>query len=106
LLRDQNPQVALMALHANAVSEQEVEQLAASRAVVDEILQAIARKREWVQRYSVAKNLVWNPRTPLPVAMRLVNKMSVRDLRDLGRDRNVPDAVRSTALRLYRIKHQ
>lgn len=106
LLRDQNPQVALMALHANAVSEQEVEQLAASRAVVDEILQAIARKRDWVQRYTVAKNLVWNPRTPLPVAMRLITKMSVRDLRELGRDRNVADAVRSTALRLYRIKHQ
>jgi hypothetical protein len=106
LLRDQNPQVALMALHANAVSEQEIEQIAASRVVVDEVLGAIARKREWVQRYTVAKNLVWNPRTPLPIAMRLITRMSVRDLRELGRDRNVADAVRSTALRLYRIKHQ
>ena len=32
--------------------------------------------------------------------------LSVRDLRDMGRDRNVPDVVRSTALRLYRIKVQ
>lgn len=106
LLRDQNPQVAIMALTANAVSEQEVEQLAGSRVVVDEVLGAIARKREWVQRYSIAKNLVWNPRTPLPIAMRLISKMSVRDLRDLARDRNVADAVRSTALRLYRIKQR
>ena len=45
-------------------------------------------------------------RTPLPVSLRLVNRMAVRDLRELGRDKNVPDAVRSTALRLYRIKQQ
>ena len=50
--------------------------------------------------------LIFNPRTPLPTAMRLIPRLSVRDLKDLGRDRNVPDAVRSTALRLYRIKQQ
>ncbi len=67
---------------------------------------AISKKRDWVNKYTVAKALIWNPRTPLPTALRLVNKLAVRDLRDLGRDRNVPDAVRSTALRLYRIKQQ
>jgi hypothetical protein len=106
LVRDQNPQVALMALLASAVSDQEIELTAASRVVAAEVLEAIARKREWVQRYTVAKNLVWNPRTPLPIAMRLIAKISVRDLRELSRDRNVADAVRSTAQRLYRIKHQ
>lgn len=106
LMRDQNPQVALMALLVNAVSEQEIEMTAASRVVVAEVLEAIAKKRDWVQRYSVAKNLVWNPRTPLPIAVRLIARISVRDLRELSRDRNVADAVRSTALRLYRIKHQ
>jgi len=106
LLRDSNPQVAVSVIHNNALSEQEVEQLAASRAVVEEVLEAIAKRREWVGRYNITKSLVLNPRTPLPTALRLVTRLSVRDLRDLGRDRNVPDAVRSTALRLYRIKQQ
>jgi hypothetical protein len=35
-----------------------------------------------------------------------VPRLAVRDLRELGRDRNIPDAIRSTALRLYRIKQQ
>jgi hypothetical protein len=106
LLRDSNTQVALSALLSNNLPEQEVEQVANSRAVAEEILDAIARKREWVSRYSVAKALVKNPKTPLPISMKLINRMAVRDLRDLGRDKNIPDAVRSTALRLYRIKQQ
>jgi len=106
LMRDSNVQVALAALLGNPLSDSEVEQAAASRAVGVEILDAIARKREWVSRYNIAKLLVQNPRTPLPISLRLVNRMSVRDLRELGRDKNIADAVRSTALRLYRIKQQ
>jgi hypothetical protein len=49
---------------------------------------------------------VKNPKTPLPISLKLVNRMAVKDLRDLSRDKNVPDAVRSTSLRLYRIKQK
>jgi hypothetical protein len=104
LLKDSNPQVAVAALLGNALSEQEVEQVAGNRAVIEDVLEAIARRRDWVGKYNISKALVRNPRTALPTALRLVIKLSVRDLRDLSRDRNVPDAVRSTALRLYRIK--
>jgi hypothetical protein len=106
LLRDSNPQVAVSVITNNSLSDQEVEQTANNRSVVEEVLVAIARKREWVNKYNVTRSLVHNPRTPLATSMRLVAKLSVRDLRDLGRDRNIPDALRSTALRLYRIKQQ
>jgi len=106
LLRDSNSQVAVSVLLNNNLSDQEVEQTAANRAVAEEALEIIAKRREWVSRYTVTKALVQNPRTPLATALRLVSKLSVRDLRDLSRDRNVADAVRSTAVRLYRIKLQ
>ena len=106
LMRDTNPQVACAALLFNNLTDQEVEQTAASRSVVEEVLQAIAKKREWVGRYPVMKALVHNPRTPLPIALKFLSRLAVKDLRDLAKDRNVPDAVRSTALRLYRIKQQ
>jgi len=106
LLRDTNPQVAVSVLLNNAISEQEIEQTATNRAVNEEVLETIAKRREWVNRYTIAKALVQNPRTPLATALRLVPRLAVRDLRGLYRDRNVADAVRSTALRLYRIKQQ
>ena len=106
LLRDSNAQVAVSVITNNNLTDQEVEQIAASRAVVEEVLQAVARRREWVAKYHIGKALTFNPRTPLATALRLMTRLSVRDLKDLSRDRNVPDAVRSTALRLYRIKQK
>jgi hypothetical protein len=106
LLRDTNAQIATSVVINNNLSDQEVEQIAASRSVVEEVLVLVARRRDWVGKYSIMKSLVWNPRTPTGTALRLVTRLAVRDLRDLSRDRNIPDAVRSTALRLYRIKQK
>jgi hypothetical protein len=106
LLRDSNPMVAVSTLHNNNLSDQEVEQTAASRSVVEEVLGGIAKRREWVTKYKVARALVANPRAPLAISLKLLNRMSVRDLKDLSRDKNIADAVRSTAIRLYRIKQQ
>lgn len=106
LLRDSNAQVAVSVLLNNTLSDQELEQTAGNRSVNEEVLENIAKRREWVNRYVITKALVQNPRTPLATALRLVPKLSVRDLRTIGRDRNIADAVRSTAIRLYRIKQQ
>lgn len=106
LLRDTNPQVACAALLFNNLSDQEIEHTAASRSVQQEVLEAIAKKREWIGRYPVMKSLIQNPRTPLPLALKYVPRLAVRDLRDMAKDRNIPDAVRSMALRLYRIKQK
>ncbi len=106
LLRDTNPQVACAALLFNNLTDQEIEQTAASRSVPEEVLVAISKKREWITRYQVMKALILNPRTPLAIALKYVPKLSVKEMRDLAKDRNVPDAVRSIALRLYRIKQR
>ncbi len=106
LMRDSSAQVAVAVVLNNSLSEQEVEQTAGNRSVNEEVLETIARRREWVNRYVITKALVQNPRTPLATALKLIPRMSVRDLREIHRDRNVADAVRATALRLYRIKQQ
>jgi hypothetical protein len=104
LIKDINHNVALSCLGGSAFSEDEIESVAASRNVVDDVLAAIARKREWTSRYGVCLNLVKNPRVPVGIAVKFVSRLSVRDLRLLSRDKNVADAVRNAAQRLYRIK--
>lgn len=106
LVRDTNAQVAVSVLLNSAFSEEEIELVAASRSVVDEVLSTIERKRDWVARYQVALNLARNPRTPVGTAIRLLSRLSVRDLKGLAQDRNVSEAVRSAALRLYKIKNR
>ncbi len=106
LIRDNNVQVAMSVLTNNPMSDQEIEHLSRSRTVVEEVLEYISRQRRWVGKYPIALGLISNPRTPVGISVRLVPRLSVRDLRNLSRDRNVPDAVRSTAQRLYRVKSQ
>ena len=106
LVRDPNARVAISTLASNAVSDQEVEAVARNRSVVEDVLTFIARKREWGGKTNIQRSLAGNPRTPVAISMHIVPKLPVRDLRDLGRDKNIPDAVRTLALRLYRIKRQ
>jgi hypothetical protein len=98
--------VALAVLESSPLGDQEIEAIAKSRTVVVEVLEAIARQRRFLSKHSIALALTCNPRTPLGISTKLVPRLSVRDLRDISRDRNVPEAVRSLAQRLYRIKLQ
>ncbi len=104
LVRDQNVQVALTVLRSSQLSDQELERIANSRSVVSEVLAEIPKKREWIRKYNIVRALARNPKTLLPQAMRLVPRLTTADLRSMARDKNVSQAVRSQALRLYQKK--
>jgi hypothetical protein len=104
LIRDQNPNVALSILRFSPIKESEVERIALSRIVVDEVLTYISLSKTWSRRYRVVHSLCQNPRTPVNIGIRMLPRLSARDLLQLSRNRNVPDAMRRRALRLYRIK--
>jgi len=104
LIRDNHPLVAVSTLENNVWSDQEIEQLARSRSIAEDVLHGIIKRREWMRKYPIVLALIGNPRTPIPAALKLMPQLGARDLRVLSRDRNVSDAVRTQAGRLYRIK--
>ncbi len=104
LIRDTNSQVALSVVNGNSLPDQEVEQIANSRSVIADVLAEIPKRRDWIRKYSIAKALVKNPKTHLATSIGLVPRMIMRDLRDLARDKNIPEGVRSIARRLYMAK--
>lgn len=106
LVRDLNQQVAVAVLNGNPLSDDEVEQIASNRSVIEEVLVEISRRRQWMAKYRIALALTRNPKTALPTAVKLVSRLGVRDLKLLAADRNVQDPVRATASRLYKIKSQ
>ncbi|NJL27801.1 MAG: hypothetical protein HC897_07835 [Thermoanaerobaculia bacterium] len=104
LVRDSNVQVALAVIKNNPLNDAEVEMIANSKVVVEDVLVEISRNREWTRRYPVIRALARNPKTQLPIALRFVKMLTTKDLREISRDRNVPGVIRSTALRLYQEK--
>jgi len=63
----------------------EVTAMAGLRTVAPECLKFIASRREWAQRPEVAAALVRNPKTPAPLAIKLVPFLSQSELRQLAK---------------------
>lgn len=100
LLRDTNKLVAVAAVQNPRITESEIIALANSRTVHEDVLRVIYTNREWLKLYQVKLNLVRNPKTPLPTALRFLPHLRPNDLRDLARNKNVPTAVQTGARNL------
>ena len=101
LLRDNSPQV-LMSLLANPrIDEQEVRDLVRSPHAASGVLQHVAKDRRWSSNYEIRLSLVRNPKTPTPLAQRLLPSLRQPDLQILAKSPNVREAIKGAALRLY-----
>jgi hypothetical protein len=100
LIRDPNRLVSQAVATNPRITEKEVEMIASMRSVPEDVLRQIAINRQWTRCYPIMHNLVRNPRTPLANSMTVMNRLQLRDLVALSKNRNVPDAVRRHALRL------
>jgi hypothetical protein len=97
LVRDTNKLVARAAIRSEMVQDAEVVRISASRQISSDILTIIAKKAEWVKNGSVKLNLVSNPKTPLPIASKLVPYLQEHEVRNLARSKSVPAAVQGLA---------
>jgi len=101
LARDSNKQVALTVFSNPRITIQEVEQFAKSRQLDSDLLREIALNIEWMKHYSVVLALAANPKTPITIAMKLLPRLRLPDLKALKGERNLPAAVRAGVLRLF-----
>jgi hypothetical protein len=86
------------------VNESEMESYAAMKNVQESVLRTIATNRKNIKHYGIVKTLVNNPKTPIDVALPLVSHLLIKDLRSLSINKNVIDAVRKRAIKLFRLK--
>jgi hypothetical protein len=99
LVRDQNKVVAGAAIRSPQMQENEVALISRNRNIADEVLRVIGSSPEWLKSYTVKKNLVENPKTPVTIAQRLVQHLRENDLRSLMKSKNVTGPIRDAARR-------
>ena len=97
LIRDRNRTVWAAVLSSPKMNDSDAEQIAKMRNVSPDVLREVSKNRQWVKRYSIAHELVKNPKTPPEVSSKLLVRLKDRDLKRLLRDRNVPEQVRRLA---------
>jgi hypothetical protein len=104
LVRDGTKIVALAVLDSPKITDGEVEKFASQKNVLEAVLRAIPMKRRFAKNYAVVRNLVFNPRTPLDVALGLMKNLLVQDLRNLSGNKEVSETIRKLALRMFKQK--
>ena len=104
LIRDSNKVVQRAVLQSPRLTDQEVESFAAMANLTDEILRMIAGNRVFRKNYVVVRNLMNNPKTPLDVTLHMLPMLNAVDVKKLAMNKNVPDTLRTTAIKLIRTR--
>lgn len=102
LLRDPHPAVIRILLGNPRLTEPDVLRIASRRPSAPETLTMLARDPRWSVRYAVKCALVFNPYTPVPLAIRLLMTIRPADLRSIANDGKLSLSVREQATGLLR----
>jgi len=106
LIRDSNKVVQRAVLQSPRLTDQEVEAYASMANLTDEILRMIANNRNFRKNYTVVRNLMNNPKTPLDVTLHMLPMLNALDLKRLCTNKNIPETLRTTAVKLQRTRKE
>ena len=106
LLRDGSKLVRRFVLMNPRINDTEIVAITRSKTVDEDLLRVISEKREWMRLYQVRVGLATNPKTSLPLAIRLVGTLDERDIRQISKSKNVQQGVAAQARRLLFVKQQ
>lgn len=99
LLKDSNKQVQEAVLDSPRISDTEIVAVANSRNVPEEILRKIAINRQWMKNYQVRVALANNPKTPLPMGLKIIGTLMIADLKRLSKNKGVSSVLSAAAQR-------
>jgi hypothetical protein len=100
LIRDPNRLVSSAVLSSPKLTESEVEAISRMTNVSVDVLRTVGTSRVWLKSYSVVASLTRNAKTPIAVALTLLNRLTERDAKVLSTDRNIPEPVRLAARKI------
>ncbi|BDG07238.1 hypothetical protein [Anaeromyxobacter paludicola] len=106
LLRDSNKLVCMAAATSPRITDLEILGLANSRTVNADVLRYVYTNREFLRTYPIKLALVKNPKVPLPTALKMLFSLQEKDIKELSRDRNVPQTIQSQAKAFLMKKEQ
>ncbi|MDP2273294.1 MAG: hypothetical protein Q8N23_08600 [Archangium sp.] len=85
LFRDTNKSLHIFVLKNPRIGLDEIQGAAKSPNVSPDALKMIAEHREWGSNAIVAASLVRNPKTPMPLAMRMLEKVPMSELKAIAK---------------------
>lgn len=100
LAQDNDAQVLQALLRNPRITLEEVARIARSTLLSATTAELIAKTAQWSSSAEIRSALVGNPRTPTPLALRLLPTLPEAEIRQIAKSTAVSQALRQAALRL------
>ncbi len=97
LINDPNRLVREAVLQSPKLTDAEIESFAKLKSLSDDVIRRITLNKQWTSKYSVALSLIKNPKTPISFSLNYLDKLIVRDLKQIQKDKDIPEPVRKKA---------
>src|SRR5690348_1827691 len=105
LIRDSNKLIRRFVMMNPRIGENEIVAIVRNKSADDELIRMITDRRDWMRLYQVRLGLATNPKAQLPTALRMLGTLDERDIRQIAKSKNVPQAVAAHARRILFTKH-
>ena len=100
LIRDVDPQVLYYVCKNPRITLDEILEVTRLGTLSGTVADLIATTSQWVQSEQVRLNLVQNPKTPTPTALKLLPGLNIRHLQAMAKSWNIKPQVKQAALKL------
>lgn len=101
LISDARPLVSMAVLKSPKLTDKEIATFAQNKSLSDQIIRAIASRRDWVKSKSVKSALVRNPKTPARYALSFLSFLTTKELKDIRKNKEIPNYVTQAATALF-----
>lgn len=101
LCHDPSPPVLLALLSNPRIETEDVLTIVKSTHATAGILERVAADRRWMTSPEIRTAVVRNPKTPTPLAVRLLDTLPLTELRDMAKMGSIREDVRRAAFRIY-----
>lgn len=101
MIKESNRMISLTVLDNGKLTEQEVVDFAKNKNLDEGVFRKIARNTAWMKNYEIKYNLVSNPRMPIDLSMKWIRYLQTKDLKTLGKSRNIPQVIARACLKIY-----
>lgn len=93
LARDNSKVIRRFVLNNPMITEEEIVNIARDRNSTEDVLRFISERGDWLKNYGVRRALSINPKTPLPIAMKQLSTLLMKDIERIAKSKDVPQAI-------------
>jgi hypothetical protein len=100
LIQDNDPQLLYYLLKNPRITTEEVLRIARMTSISATVADQIAKTAQWSGNQEIRSAIVNNPRTPTPLALKLLPTLPEPEIRHIAKSTGVSQALKQTALRI------